>query len=223
MQNKKLVIVGGGETALLATEYFQHDSDYDVVSFAVHDKYIQTSSIAGLPVVPLENLPESHPPDAFEVFIALASGRLNHDRAGLFIQLKNSGYTCASYISSRAFSWRNTQIGENCFILEHNTLQPFTRIEDNVTLWSGNHIGHRTIVKSHCFLTSHCVISGFCEIGEYSFIGVNSAVADNVKIAPYNFIAMGTAITKDTEENKVYRGNPATALKISAKKYQKVR
>ncbi len=153
----------------------------------------------------------------------MASERLNYNRAKIYQEVKQLGYKCASYVSSKAFVWHNVQIGENCFILENNTLQPFVRIEDNVTLWSGNHIGHQSIVKNNVFISSHVVVSGFCEIGENTFIGVNSCIADGVKIAKDNFIALGSVINKDTEENKIYRGNPAEASKISAKKFCKVK
>ncbi|WP_241993655.1 acetyltransferase [Helicobacter sp. MIT 05-5293] len=176
-----------------------------------------------LPLVEIENLESSHPPTQYQAFVALSSGELNYARARLYQQIKSKGYQLASYVSSRAFVWRDVKIGENCFILEDNTLQPFTEIGNNVTLWSGNHLGHRSIVRDNCFITSHCVISGFCEIGENTFIGVNSCIADNVKIARDNFIALGSVINKNTEENTIYRGNPAEAAKIPAKKFCKVK
>ncbi len=37
--NNKLVIIGAGETANLAHEYFTHDSNYHIVAFAVHSEY----------------------------------------------------------------------------------------------------------------------------------------------------------------------------------------
>ncbi|WP_245213936.1 hypothetical protein [Rhodoferax sp. AJA081-3] len=63
------------------------------------------------------------------------------------------------------------EIGENCFILEDNTLQPFTKIGNNVILWSGNHIGHHGEIHDHVTFTSHVVMSGHCSIGPYSFLG----------------------------------------------------
>lgn len=219
---KKLVIVGAGETAHLAYEYFTHDSPYEVCAFSVHSAYRKEESFLDLPLVNLENLPTLYPKSDYEVFVALASEKLNYNRTRIYNELRGGGYKCASYISSKAFVWRNVKIGENCFILEDNTLQPFVEIGNNVIMWSGNHLGHRSIIRDNCFITSHCVISGFCEIGENTFMGVNSCIADNVKIARDNFIALGSVINKNTEENKIYRGNPAEAAKISAKKFCKV-
>lgn len=223
MSNRKLIIVGAGETANLAHEYFTYDSDYDVVAFSVHSKYKKDNKFKNLPLVNFEDLLKLYPCDKFDVFVALASEKLNYNRLKIFQEVKNMGYKCASYISSKAFVWNNVEIGENCFVLENNTLQPFVKIGNNVTLWSGNHIGHQSVVKDNVFISSHVVISGFCEIGENTFIGVNSCIADNIKVAKDNFIALGSVVNKNTEEDKIYRGNPAEASKIPAKKFCKVK
>lgn len=202
---KKLVIVGAGETAMLAYEYFTFDSEYEVVAFSVNKAYMNESMLYGLPIIALESIEESYPTQDYEFFIAISSGKLNRVRAELFNKLKSMGCVLASYVSSKAFVWRNVTIGENCFILENNTLQSFVKIGDNVTLWSGNHIGHSTVVNNHCFVSSHCVISGFCEIGESSFLGVNCTLEDNVILGSDNFIGAGALIQKHTEVKSFYQ------------------
>ena len=208
---KKLVIIGDGETGMLAYEYFTNDSEYQVVAFCVEREFLAKKELYGLPVIALEDLEGSHPSKEYEVFVAVSSGALNRNRKTLYEKVKQIGYSCASYISSRAFVWKNADIGENCFVLEHNTVQPFVKIGNNVTLWSGNHIGHRSVIKEHCFVSSHCVISGFCTIGTCSFLGVNCTVENNVSIASDNFIGAGALIQKDTEPKSLYQG-PQTEL-----------
>ena len=107
------------------------------------------------------------------MFVAVSYTHLNRVRTKLYEQAKNKGYSLASYVSSKAFVWRNVEIGENCFIMENNVLQSNVKIGNNVTLWSGNHVGHRTVIRNNCFLSSHVTISGFCDIGENCFLGVN--------------------------------------------------
>ena len=223
MKSDKVVIVGLGETACLAYEYFTHDSDYEIVAFSADDQYCEQQQLFDKPIVKLSLLTEQYPIDQYQVFVAMAGSRLNRDRTLLYMKLKQLGYGFVSYVSSKAFVWHNVEVGENCFILEDNTLQPFARVGDNVVMWSGNHLGHRSIIHNHCFVTSHVVISGFCEVGEYSYIGVNAAIADNCKIAADNFIAMSASVNKSTEENAIYSGNPAVKReKITAKRFCKV-
>ena len=107
----------------------------------------------------------------------------------------------------------------NCFILENNTLQPFSKVGNNVVMWSGNHLGHRSVIQDNCFITSHVVIAGFCVIGKNSYLGVNSAIADEIKIAENNFIAMGAIISKNTKPNKMYCGERAKDMKVDTLEY----
>ncbi len=216
MATKKLVIIGMGETAEIAYEYFTHDSDFEVAGFSVERAYLTAKELHGLPVVPIEELEGHFPPGEFAVFVAISSTRLNRLRTRLYQELKGRNYSFASYVSSRAFVWKNAEIGENCFIFEHNTVQPFVRIGNNVILWSGNHIGHNTVIRDNCFIASHVVISGFCEIGENCFLGVNSTIINNITVAKDCFIGAGALIQKNTEEGKVYQVEGTEASKVGS-------
>lgn len=218
-----LVIVGNSEIARIAYEYFTYDSDYDVIAFSVDPDYVGSGSFLGKPVIPLPELEKHHAPEDGEVFVAMGSGQLNRLRTRFFDQMHDRGYRMASYVSSRAFVWRNVAIGQNCFILENNTVQPFVKIGHNVTLWSGNHIGHGSVIRNNVFVSSQVVISGLCEIGESSFLGVNSCIAEETKIAPDNFIAMGAAVSRSTEPDQVLIGNPAAPHKVGAKRFCRVK
>jgi acyl-[acyl carrier protein]--UDP-N-acetylglucosamine O-acyltransferase len=95
-------------------------------------------------------------------------------------------------------------VGENCFILEDNTIQPFVTIGNNVTMWSGNHIGHDSIIEDHCFISSHVVVSGHVHIRPYCFLGVNCTLRNSITLAPESLIGAGAIIMKDTVEKGVY-------------------
>lgn len=222
---KQIIIFGLGETAQLAYEYFTHDShytDYQVVAFCADKKYIINKEFCGLPIVEMDKVQAVYPPKDFYAFASASSGRLNRTREILYSKVKDKGYECVSYISSRAFVWHNVAIGENCFILEDNTLQPFTKIGNNVVMWSGNHLGHRSVISDHCFITSQCVISGYCTIGKHTFLGVNSTIADNINIGKDNFIGMGSSIGKNTPDDAFYSSQTAELRKVSATKFCKV-
>ena len=223
MSDKGLLIIGNSEIAAMANQYFTYDSDYDVAAFAIGQDYITADTFEERPVVSLEQALSQYPPSHFDAFVAIGDAQLNRVRRRQVDWCRGQGYHLASYVSSKAFVWRNVTIGENCFVLEHNVLQPFVAIGDNVTLWSGNHIGHRSVIEDDVFVASHVVVSGFCRIGRSSFVGVNAAMAHKVDIAADNFIAMGAVVTRSTEADSVYSGNPAERRDTSAKRYCRVR
>jgi len=209
---KPLVLIGAGEFAQIACEYFDHDSDYRVVAFSVESEYLLQPTLAGRPVVAYETLEDRYPPADVDMFVAIPSSQLNRLRTRLYLDAKRRGYRFASYISTHAFVWRNVELGENSFIFEGNVIQPFVRVGNNCILWSGNHVGHRTVVCDNVFVASHAVISGYCEIGENSFVGVNATFNDHVKVAADNVIGAGALVTRDTEPGRIYVGSPARAV-----------
>ncbi|WP_321862587.1 acetyltransferase [Burkholderia cenocepacia] len=211
-----VILFGLQDYAELAHYYLEHDSPHTVVAFCASREYLpESGTFKGLPAIAFEDVVDSHPPGDFSFFAPMSPKRMNREREKIFNDLKTRGYPLISYVSSRATVCHNT-IGENCFILEDNTLQPFTTIGDNVVLWSGNHIGHHGRIGDHVTMTSHVVMSGHCDIGAYSFVGVNATLRDGVTIGEGTFVAMAAAITKSTEPWSVYKGNPAVKLAMAS-------
>jgi sugar O-acyltransferase (sialic acid O-acetyltransferase NeuD family) len=208
-KENKIVIVGDGEFAEIAFEYFTYDSNYKVVAFAVEKSYITKKELFNLPIVAFEEIERYYPPTEYKIFTAITFTKFNRVRTRLYHEAKKLGYNFVSYVSSKAFVWRNVKIGENCFIFENNTLQYHVEIGNNVIMWSGNHVGHRSIINDNCFISSHVVISGYCQIGEYCFLGVNSTLIDTIKIGENCFVAAGAVVTRSIEACKLLKGNPA--------------
>jgi sugar O-acyltransferase (sialic acid O-acetyltransferase NeuD family) len=204
----KVIIFGLNDFAELAHYYLTTDSEYEVVAFTVNKEYLTTGIFKDLPVVAFEEIEQHYPPTEYLLFTPMVGIKMNTIRKKIYLEGKEKGYTFATYISSKATICHN-EIGKNCFILEDNTLQPFTKIGNNVIMWSGNHIGHHSIVEDHVFFTSHIVLSGHCHVKERAWIGVNATIRDGITIGEGSLIAMGAIITKSTEDGGFYIGAPA--------------
>jgi sugar O-acyltransferase (sialic acid O-acetyltransferase NeuD family) len=205
----KVIIFGVLDTAELAHFYLTHDSEHEVVAFCLSKEYLEENSFRGLPVVPFEEVEKLYSPAEYKFFAPMTASNMNQNRERIYNQAKAKGYEFISYISSKATVFPGAQIGDNCFILEDNTIQPFVKIGNNIVLWSGNHIGHHSEIKDHVFFTSHVVLSGHCVVEPYCFLGVNATIRDYCHLAEGTLIAMGANVTKDTEPYGVYIGNPA--------------
>lgn len=202
----KLIILGDSAIAEIAYEYFTYDSPYEVIAFSVNEAYLKRDSLFGLPVIPFERLTDYYLPADHNFFAATNYSAKNALRERFYVEAKSKGYKPASYVSSRAFVWRNVQIGEHCFIFEDNTVQPFVKIGNNVILWSGNHIGHHSTIQDNVFISSHVVVSGFCEIGASCFIGVNATIANNIAIGTNCIIGAGALVLSNVENDQTVVG-----------------
>lgn len=190
----KVVIFGIGDNAELAKYYFENDSKYEVVAFTVDKEYETNELFHGLPVVSFENLEEYYSPEEVMLFIAIGYTNMNEIREIKYLDGKKRGYKFANYLSSRA-NILTDKIGENNFILEDNTIQPYVEIGNN------------------CFITSHVVISGRCIIEDNCFLGVNCTIRDQTRIGYKSLIGAGAWISEDTEEYGVYLADVATKIK----------
>ena len=207
----------------MAFEYFTHDSPYEVVAFAVERAYpkrpraVRPAGRGASKTCRRGTRPADH-----GFYAAVVYTQLNRLRTRLYRTAKGMGYRPASYVSPRAFVWRNAKLGEHCFVFENNVVQPFVTIGDNVVLWSGNHIGHHSKVRDHCFVSSHVVVSGFCDIGENCFLGVNATLGNNVTVGADCLLGAGAVVVKDVAPDTIVKGPTGEASKVSAKAYSKV-
>ncbi len=199
----QLLIFGAGDVARLANFYFRTDSGHQVAAFVVDAPFKTAETFDNLPLVSFDEALQRYPPAEYAAFVAIGYAKMNRVRKEKYDQMRAAGYTLVSYISSRC-TYLTTPPGDNCFILEDNTVQPFVTVGNDVTLWSGNHIGHDSIIEDHCFITSHVVVSGHVRIGTGSFLGVNATLRNGITIAPESLIVAGAVITKNTTPKGVY-------------------
>jgi len=223
MASNKLVIFGSAEIAELALFYFKHDSDWDVVAFTVDDDYVEGDRFQGLPLLGFSEAQKRFPAGDHAMHVALSYTKLNQLREAKYHAAKAAGYSLATYVCSRSVTWPDLSVGDNCFILENQTIQPTVKIGNNVMIWSGNHLGHGTEIRDHVYIASHVCISGHCVIGERSFMGVNCTTADFVKVGKDCFITMDASITRDLPDGAVILGAPGTVMEADDRRGQSIK
>lgn len=212
MDKRNAVIFGTGPFAELANFYLEHDSSYNVTAFCATK--FDGDLFCGKPICDFSTVEKYYPPDEYEMFVAVGYRKMNALRKEFCEQARSKGYKLLSYISSKATYWdKANKIGDNVFIFEDNTIQPFVEIGSGSILWSGNHIGHHSKIAEYCFITSHVVISGFCYIGDQSFIGVNATLVDQTRLGKKVLIGAGTLVGKSLVDESVLFGQKGNTVK----------
>lgn len=211
-KKRKLIIVGAGEFAQLAYEYFEYDSEYTVEAFCVEDEYYSIAVYEGLPVHKLSELENLYPPSSYEVFVAITYIHLNKERERICRQLKKRKYHLASFISSTTFRGKNLKIGENVFVFDNCSLQHYVEIGDGTVIWNGSVIAHRSKIGNYTWIAPSSAIPGLCKVGSNCFIGCNATLVDSISIADEVVIGAGTVVTSDCKHSSMLVGNPAIEL-----------
>lgn len=109
------------------------------------------------------------------------------------------------------FPWKlsvgdNVWLGEGCWIdnLDYVTIGSNVCISQGALLITGNH----DYTKSNFPYRNAPIL-----IGDGAWIGAKAVVAPGVKIGSYSVASVGAIVTRDTESNGVYQGNPAVKIK----------
>ena len=219
---RRLVVFGVGEFAEVAEYYFSNHDDYEVVAFTVDKNYVADTSFLMRPVVPFEEINSVWPADEADMFIAVGYTQLNSVRASRFLAAQTMGYRLASFVSERAFVWRGFELKQNCFILDDNILQPYSRVEDDVVLWSGNHIGHHSSVSAHSYIAGYVVVAGNVRIGEHCFVGSGSIIRDHLTVGSRSVIGMGTLLLEDAPPDSIYAAKGARRSKVPSSRLRRI-
>ena len=208
----RVIIFGLEDLAELAHFYLTNDSDHEVVAFCVFKKDLpKEKKFKSLPIVSFEKVEQSYPINEYHFFAPITGAKMNTIKENIYNAIKDKEYRLISYVSSKAIVY-NSEIGDNCFIQAGNVLHPFTKIGNNVTLWSSNLVGYRGEVKDHVTFASHVAMAANCTIEENAYLGTNSTIRDGITVSKGTLVGIATVIVKNTEEWSVYMGNPAKKI-----------
>lgn len=216
---QRIVIFGTGRGANTARRYFECDTPHEVVGYVVDRQFHSAAEFNNKPVVSVDEAVDAFPPSKVVAFAPLGASRMNALRAEKYALLKSMGYAFASYVhSSNKIAGRCT-VGENCFILENQSVNFDVGIGNNVIIWSGCQIGDRSQIGDHVFMAAHVVINGDVEIRENAYLGSNCNISNGVRVAAQSFIGANALITKDTQERSVHVVEPTPPLDMDSLRF----
>jgi len=115
---------------------------------------------------------------------------------------------CAVGVSPQDLKYRGepteTELGDSNTIRESVTVSRgtvggggITSIGSNNLLMTCVHIGHDSLVGSHCILANSATLAGHVIIEDYATVGAFSPVHQHCTVGRYAFIGGGTIVTQD--------------------------
>lgn len=218
----KLVLFGTGRGADVAYRVLTADTDHEICAFSLDAEYIDRKMFHGRPVVPWATVERQYPPETHRMLILAGYQKMNGFRESKYSEAKEKGYTLESYVCSDIFRAEEIQVGENCFILDNQSISLDVKIGNNVVLWSSNHIGDMTTIQDHAWISSHVTVAANVVIGQRSFIGIGATISNGVQIAPDSLIGGDVLVTEDTAPGGVYVAGERGRLPFDSKAFMRV-
>lgn len=221
--DNKLIIFGIGKIGQVVYHHFKTDSSYEVAGFTCDADYVpESGEFDGLPVVAFEEVQDRFDPDSHACFVATGYHDLNRMRAQKLQEVKNKGYFTTSYISTQNKHLLPEQVGENCFIMSGEPLQPCVTVGGNCFIWTNALVGHHSTIADDCWITSGVTIGGHCAIGQGCFLGLGSTLAHGVTLGDRCIIGAGAVITKDVEAGGVYIAEGTPRFRLTSEQFIKM-
>jgi len=125
----------------------------------------------------------------------------------------------------RGFSGETTAlaIGEDNIIREYVSIHigtpeggGCTRIGDDNLIMNGVHVGHDSLIGSHCIIASHCAIAGHVELQDYAVVGGLSGIHQFTRVGESAMVAAMSGVTKDAPPFSLVAGERATTRGVNS-------
>jgi UDP-N-acetylglucosamine acyltransferase len=108
------------------------------------------------------------------------------------------------------------EIGSNCQIREHVTMNPgtegggmVTRVGDNCLFMASAHVAHDCILGNNVIMANNATLAGHVTVGEFAFLGGLSAVHQFARIGKHAMIGGMSGVEADVIPFGVVIGNRA--------------
>jgi sugar O-acyltransferase (sialic acid O-acetyltransferase NeuD family) len=218
----KVVLFGTGRGADVAFRFLSRDSDHEVCGFSTDQKYVEKDRFRDLPVVAFETVERRFPPDQYKFLILLGYQGMNCLRAEKYLAAKAKGYGFISYINSQFYRAEDLDVGENCFILDNQSISLDVKVGNNVVMWSSNHIGDLSTIGDHSWLASHVTVAAEVIVQPYCFLGIGATIGNKLTLGRRTFVGANALIASSTEENSVHVSSPSEPVDLASGAFMRV-
>ena len=92
--------------------------------------------------------------------------------------------SCKLYKFQLLSRGRDLDVGENCFILDNQSISLDVKIGNNVVMWSSNHIGDLSTIGDHSWLASHVTVAAEVTVQPYCFLGIGATIGNKPDARP---------------------------------------
>ena len=131
------------------------------------------------------------------------------------INNRKVAYKSLKNLSMNVISIKGGYIGENVEIGPGAFLQRLSHLSDNCILGIGSRLNincnvmHDTVIGNFVTVAPNATILGRVIIGNETYIGANATILPDIKIGQGVIIGAGSVVTKNIEDKRIVKGNPA--------------
>lgn len=207
MNEKKLILVGGGGHCKSCIDVIEHENSYEI--HGILDSRDISTTVLGYPILGDDEMIKLYASEGYSFLITVGQIKFSVPRKKLFDLLVSYNANVVSIISPYANVSKHAIIGKGTIVMHRASVNAGAIVKDNCIINTGSNIEHDVIVGANCHISTHAVVNGNCVIGDSCFIGSNTTVSSQIVIANDVIVGAGSTVVRPIAEAGTFVGSPA--------------
>ena len=204
MQESKIIVVGYSGHSYVLIDSLIH-LGYTILGYA--DVEIKKYNPYKLKYLGNENDPNfKYLGKNYSYAVAIGNNAL---RTSIAKFLRSKSCKLINVIHSDSSISNNVFLGSGIFIARNVSINPLTKIEDDVIINTSVTIDHECSIGNGSNISPGAVLSGNVKVGKKTFIGANCVIKQGVIVGDDVIIGAGSVVLKNVSNNQIIYGNPA--------------
>ena len=205
---ENIILIGGGGHCRSVIDVIESTGVFNIFGI-IDQKETIAKDILGYKVIGSDDDLDELMKTCSNFHITVGHIKSNKTRVKLFDLVKSKGGNFPIIISPMAYVSKHAKLNEGSIIMHKALVNANATIGVNCIINTGAVIEHDAVIESHCHISTGAYINGECTVKSHSFVGSRSVLVQGITVAEHNVMAAGSVITKSTEPNGLYAGNPA--------------
>ena len=210
---KKVVVVGTGGHAKVIVDIIEKESKFKMMGF------IESSLDVGTKILDYEVLGReedlSHLAQKKSIFGGVIAIGDNVIRAKVEKKINRiySDFNFINCIHPKSIIAKDVCLGVGNVVMAGVIINPSSTIGNHCILNTNSSLDHDSSMLDFTSIAPNVVTGGNVKINEYSAIGIGATIFQGVSIGSNCLVGGGSLISKDTQSNSIYYGNPAKYIR----------
>lgn len=206
MQNKNLILVGGGGHCKSVIEVAE-SAGYKIKGILDMPENVG-NKVLGYSIIGTDNQIISYVDDA--LFIVTV-GHIKDAtlRIKLHQKITDARGNLATIVASTAHVSKYAHIGEGTVIMHHAMVNADATIGKGCIINTFANIEHDAVIDDYCHISTGAMVNGNCKVGTGTFLGSQAVMVNDTEITQGCVIAAGSMVRKNIMQKGIYSGNPA--------------